>query len=298
MIQQRSLLEDIVSDIAPAGTGRNSGASNQPSLGPTLPGPSLPSSSQAEASFEQMINDMVDKIVTCQIFFKQGHFSSSCTSTLKCLGCSRVGHRRRDCARFAQHLGLVRKPKPVVGPVSEVQATKAGNISLTGYLPNLDSSASIAPSTSSHFIHLGPSTPLGSPPATPPPPPEPPSPPLAMANFPLDPMQYVPAGHHIIDVGDAHWLRTFVTPHVQLVRRHEDFMLAEVMPVPEANEIGAAREEVADWLEAHGYQVRSVQPWINAVGLFRVRDPAVRFSLLQLPPAFGKRSFCSFYEAR
>ena len=43
------------------------------------------------------------------------------------------------------------------------------------------------------------------------------------------------------------------------------------------NEIGAACEEVADWLEAHGYQVHSVQPWINVVGLFRVRDPVVHF---------------------
>ena len=118
-----------------------------------------------------------------------------------------------------------------------------------------------------------------------------------MANFHIDPMQYVPAGHHIIDAGDARWPRTFVTPHVPIVRRHEDYMLAEVMPVPAANEIGAAREEVAEWLEAHGYQVRSVQPWINAVGLFRVRDPAVRFSLLQLPPQhLGNDRFVRFMK--
>ena len=81
-------------------------------------------------------------------------------------------------------------------------------------------------------------------------------------------MQYVPVGHHIIDGGDARWPRTFVTPHVPIVRRHEDFMLAEVMPMPPASQIGAAREEVTDWLEVLGYQVRSVQPWINAVGPF------------------------------
>ena len=67
-----------------------------------------------------------------------------------------------------------------------------------------------------------------------------------MANFPLDPMQYVPAGHHIIDAGDARWPPTYVTPHVPIVHHHEDYMLAEVMPVPAANEIGAAHEEVAD----------------------------------------------------
>ena len=180
-IQLRLAARGTTSDLAPAGSGGISGLQSFPILGSSEPGPSssnvVPSSSQAEASFDQMINDMVDEIVTCQTCFKRGHFSSSCTSTLKCLGCSRVGHSRRDCARFAKHLGLGWKPKPVVVPVSEVQATEAGNISLTGYLPNLDSSASIAPSTSPNSIHLGPSTPLGSPPATPPPPPAPPLPP-------------------------------------------------------------------------------------------------------------------------
>ena len=150
-----------------------------------------------------MINDMVDEIVTCQTCFKRGHFSSSCTSTLKCLGCSRVGHSRRDCTRFAKRLGLVWKPKPANDSVSEATATGSENISLSGFLPNRDSSVLIAPSTSPNSVHPGPGTPPGSPLAPLPPPLEPPSPAPPMANFPIDPMQYVPVGHHIIDAGDA-----------------------------------------------------------------------------------------------
>ena len=89
-----------------------------------------------------------------------------------------------------------------------------------------------------------------------------------MDNFPLDPLLYVPAGHHIVDGGDARLPRTYVTRHTPLVRRHEEFMLAEVMPIPPPDQIGAAREEVIQWLQAHGVLVRSAQPWIRSVGLF------------------------------
>ena len=87
-----------------------------------------------------------------------------------------------------------------------------------------------------------------------------------MDNFPLDPLLYVPAGHHIVDGGDARLPRTYVTPHTPLVRRHEEFMLAEVMPIPPPDQIGVAREEVVQWLQAHGVLVRSAQPWIRSVG--------------------------------
>ena len=72
---------------------------------------------------------------------------------------------------------------------------------------------------------------------------------------------------------------------------------AEVMHVPPLDQMGVAREEVADWLEDHGYQVHSMQPWINAVRLFRVRDPALLFSLLHLPPqALGNDRFVHFMK--
>ena len=65
-----------------------------------------------------------------------------------------------------------------------------------------------------------------------------------MAYFHLDPLLYVLAGHHIVDGGEDRVPRTFVTLHTPIVRRHEEFMFAEVMPIPPPDQIGAAREEV------------------------------------------------------
>ena len=68
-IQLRLASRGTTSDLAPAGSGGISGLQSFPILGSSEPGPSssnvVPSSSQVEASFDQMINDMVDEIVTC-----------------------------------------------------------------------------------------------------------------------------------------------------------------------------------------------------------------------------------------
>lgn len=78
-----------------------------------------------------------------------------------------------------------------------------------------------------------------------------------MAVFVLDPLHYVPVGHHIVD-GEANRVpRTFVTPPSPIVRRHEEFMVAEVMPLPPLDQVGPAREDVVDFLENRGILVRS-----------------------------------------
>ena len=59
-----------------------------------------------------------------------------------------------------------------------------------------------------------------------------------MAVFELDPMRYVPAGHHIIDEGEARLPWTFVTPPSPIVCRHKAFMVAEVMPAPPQIRLG------------------------------------------------------------
>ena len=102
-----------------------------------------------------------------------------------------------------------------------------------------------------------------------------------MANFELDPERFVPAGHHIIDSGAFRLSRTFITPSARQDRRHEDYMVAEVMPAPPAGEEGHVRKEVILFLQNRGILVRSTQPWFHGVGLIQVRDPAVRFSLTQ-----------------
>ena len=61
--------------------------------------------------------------------------------------------------------------------------------------------------------------------------------------------------------------------------------------------MGQAREEVADFLQARGIMVRSVQPWFLGVGHFQVLDAAVRYSLTQHPPFdLGGDRFVRFYN--
>ena len=305
-----------LSDRSPTISGGNSGTLNVDvptratghgllSVGSDRAGPAssadnldIPSSQQARDDFEDLISNMVDEVLTCQKCLRKGHFAASCTSKLWCISCLRTGHIRKDCNKFAQVLGLVWQPKSTNATTSEARCE---NISLTTLLPNLDLPSTSALTPSSSSISPGPKTPSASPPETPPPPLHSPSleaePSVPMANFHLDPQLYVPAGHHVIDGGEDRLPRTFVSPHTPIVRRHEEFMLAEVMPIPQPDEIGAAREAVVQWLHEHGVLVRSAQPWIRSVGLFELRDAAVRFHLLQLPPQpLGNDRFVRFMK--
>src|SRR3954470_5192993 len=118
-----------------------------------------------------------------------------------------------------------------------------------------------------------------------------------MAVYELDPHRFLPAGHQIIDGGPARLPRTYITPAVRPVRNHENFMVAEVTPSPDAAAMGAVREEVVEFLHDRGMQVRSTQPWFTGVGLFEVRSAAVRYSLTQQPPfPLGPNHFVRFFN--
>ena len=118
-----------------------------------------------------------------------------------------------------------------------------------------------------------------------------------MAVYELDPHRYLPAGHQIVDGGANRLPHTFFTAGARPEWRHEDFMVAEIMPPPPPEAMGPAREDVADFLQARGVMVRSVQPWFLGVGLFQVRDAAVRYTLTQHPPFdLGGDRFMRFYN--
>lgn len=81
-----------------------------------------------------------------------------------------------------------------------------------------------------------------------------------MAVFTIDPLRYMPAGHHIIDDCAHRVSRTFVMLPSSIVKRHEEYMVAEVMPLPLLNQVGPAHEAVVDFLEKIGVHVQSAQP--------------------------------------
>ena len=76
----------------------------------------------------------------------------------------------------------------------------------------------------------------------------------------------------------------FLAPSSRLLlvppRRHEDYMVVGVMPAPKGP-LGPVREEVVQFLQNRGTLVRSAQPWFHGVRLFQVRDPTVRYTLIQ-----------------
>ena len=77
-------------------------------LQPTTQPMDIPSTQEAADLFDEMVNDMVDRVLTCSNCHQRGHLSVSCPV---CLACSRYGHRRRDCINWAQDNGYVWRVK-------------------------------------------------------------------------------------------------------------------------------------------------------------------------------------------
>lgn len=122
-----------------------------------------------------------------------------------------------------------------------------------------------------------PRTPSETPPVTPPPPP-------AMANFELDPEFFLPPGHNIIDGGVDRLPRTYTTPAVPIIGRHERFVIDAVHPTLPTDEVIQVRQEVAALFLHQGLHVRSAQPWIEGVGLFELRDAAESYVAVHMVP--------------
>ena len=269
----------------PSDVGLDSPAHLSPSSEPMQ----IPSSQEAARLFEAMVDDMVDQVLTCTDCGQKGHMAVTCGRRAVCSACSRVGHFRRDCNDFARSHGLVWRQSSLqqntsISESSADQGKGAGVIGISSPVISsppalLHSPIPPAKDTSGRSKETLSSSPL---------------PP--MANFELDPHRLVPPGHHIIDGGDRRLPRTFFTPAARPPRRHEDYMVAEVMPAPDGP-LGPVREEVVEFLQNRGILVRSAQPWFHGVGLLQVRDPTVRYTLIQHPPfALGNDRFVRFMK--
>ena len=69
-----------------------------------------------------------------------------------------------------------------------------------------------------------------------------------MANFPLDPMEFVPLGFEVIGGGPHRVPRTFFAPAGAPDRQHEDFAIAIVEPAPLPEEVLIFRNMVSDFV--------------------------------------------------
>lgn len=106
-----------------------------------------------------------------------------------------------------------------------------------------------------------------------------------MANFPLDPHEFLPPGFEIIDGGPTRLPRTFFSPAVTPDHHHEQFAIGIVEPPPPLGQIHHFCQLVSDFVMTQLHRdVLSDQQWIEGVGLFEFRTPASRHAIMNHPP--------------
>lgn len=87
-----------------------SGPSSPSGLSHLDNGQHIPPSQEAVRQFEAMVDDMVDRVVTCSICSQRGHLSAACGMRAVCTACSYPGHSRQDCNDLARSNGLIWRP--------------------------------------------------------------------------------------------------------------------------------------------------------------------------------------------
>ena len=79
--------------------------------------------------------------------------------------------------------------------------------------------------------------------------------------------------------------RTFYTAAQPPPRRHEQFMVAIVLPLPPPEQVAIRREQVLHFLiQDLQVVVLSDQIWFEGIGLFELKNPVVRASLTHHDP--------------
>ncbi|CAO2150252.1 unnamed protein product [Urochloa humidicola] len=105
-----------------------------------------------------------------------------------------------------------------------------------------------------------------------------------MANFPCNPMLFIPAGLHL----EQAWqrpARSRVALGGEPPRRHEQYAIITLEPPPMAEQIPDIIEDVAETLE-HDFPVRVVSSFPSplGLGLFQLESPVQRQALLDASP--------------
>ncbi|CAN6164029.1 unnamed protein product [Urochloa humidicola] len=105
-----------------------------------------------------------------------------------------------------------------------------------------------------------------------------------MANFPCNPMIYVPMGLHIKD-GWLHLARSRVALGGEPPRRHEQYSIIRLLPEPAQDQVINLIQDVSDFLEDE-FPVRVVSAFPSplGLGLFQFDSPVQRQILLDASP--------------
>jgi hypothetical protein len=114
----------------------------------------------------------------------------------------------------------------------------------------------------------------------------PPSYDVAMANFPVDPNRFTPAGFLVLQPwgADERPARMYVTAATPPPCRHEWWAIAQVLPHPKGAEIEEVINQVHDHIQENLHlEVVNFAESAVGLGLYHMRDSAVRDLLVNQP---------------
>lgn len=189
---------------------------------------------------QSVVDDIAFWFWKCQRCFSMAHVTAACTNRIKCRVCFRKGHISKSCTESAPAQKLRWVPK--ITPPSTIQLPAALDIT-----NRPDASSSQNPN-----IPPAPSSTISLPPPTLPAKLlRPPDTQASMANFELDPKEYLPPGFNIIDDGLLCLPGTFYSLAVAPERCHKQFTIAIVEPEPLPEEVPFFRDLVSNYVVNH-----------------------------------------------
>lgn len=205
---------------------------------------------------------------TCLRCLLTGHVRVACTNRIRCWACKAWGHIGASCPVIAQKYPA---PNPRVNfGQQNKQMVNQQSISAPFRPSNLELGLPINPSATLQTPYTtAPRSSQVTPP--PPPPPRPKTSDLAairstdtaaMANFPFDPLRFIPAGHQSIQVEGRQARVRVVCGHIH--RKNENLAMVMIIPMP-LGEVHFAnvREILSEFLTTHnrlGFQKISKCP--------------------------------------
>jgi hypothetical protein len=265
-------LSKIVTDknIQFGSVGDPSRAVSEISKGATLTGQDPPSPPAINCTaqfseFNQMIEETADSFWRCQRCLSMHHETLDCTGMIRCKGCYRYGHVKKDCWRVKRTLHWVVKTSPRPDNLglcaASSSAIKCADLIPTSTVARRSDLSSVSP----------PQLPLSS---------------STMANFPVDLHRFVPAGFDVLEPwgADARPARLCITDSTAPPHRHESWAIAQVLPRPEGDEIEHVLNQVHDHIEQDlHWDVASFAESAVGIGLFRMNDSITRDLLVAQP---------------
>jgi hypothetical protein len=238
---------------------------------------------QESTGLEEVVKDIAFRFWKCSKCLSMGHMVADCTNQIRCKSCYFYGHIAKNCIKGLAKSRKQWVPKRVT-PDFLAQKSRDSPLLLTSTV-SVPRVSPIATSDQLGSAHISTFQSTTSPETE-----------NSMANFEVDPLPWLPWGHHVIDGGPTRLPRSFYYPIEDPLPQHQAFCYAVVHPAPPPHQEGFWRDQVRDLLIGPLHRdLVEVQPSLFGVGLYQFSGPNVVNALVQqgpypLPPLHHNRS--------